>query len=166
MQDLRNDILKPHQKHQNLLAKDYFLEKRRRLLLHPTLDPTVNSSAKANQIVLYSNVDTFSYQWLLAIPNAGLGQVMTPREFRAAVSLRLLIPFSQAETPCTALGCNGTADPFGYHVLSCGGGDNQRKCRHDTVRDALYDLSRIAGFHPIKDAPVYIWQPCFVQPIC
>jgi hypothetical protein len=35
-----------------------------------------------------------------------------------------------------------------------GGEGNLRKHRHDLVRDALFDLSRVAGFSPIKDGPV------------
>ena len=138
--------------------------------MHLTLDTTVNSSAKANQIVLYSNVDTFSYQWLLAIPNAGLGQVMTPREFRAAVSLRLPTLFSQAETPCTALGCNGTADPFGYNVLSYVVEIISANLAIILFETHYMTYLVLRDVTPSKMLPCSVWAylatSAFVQPIC
>jgi hypothetical protein len=36
---------------------------------------------------------SLAFQWLLALPNAGFRQIMSPIEFRAALCFRLLIPF-------------------------------------------------------------------------
>jgi hypothetical protein len=42
-------------------------------------------------------------------------------------------------------------DIYGYHALVCRG---HQLPRHNTVRDALYDLLFKARFDPVKDAPV------------
>ena len=79
---------------------------------------------------------------------------MTPQEFRVALALRLLIPLTNAERPCEAQGCSLILDSFGYHALNCGGRGNLHKNRHDLVRDAIFDISLVAGFSPAKDGPV------------
>jgi hypothetical protein len=104
---------------------------------------------------LYGTVPnkSLSHQWLLALPNGGLGQVMTPVEFRSALHFRLLIPMRNCSSLCD-LCKKRDMDIFGYHALSCGGVGSRRTRRHNTVVDALYDISQGSGFHPTANAPV------------
>jgi hypothetical protein len=148
----RLEFSSPRLNHQKFLAKKYFNAKRLRLLSHPRLGSD-NPFSKSNRFVLDSACQPLASQWLLALPNAGLSQVMTPLEFRAALSYRLLIPITSL-SQCQALGCRGRLDPFGYHVTACGGNDNKRKLRHDIVVHGIFDLARLGGFHPIKDGKV------------
>ena len=87
---------------------------------------------------------------------------MQPREFRAALSLRLLIPLTarpsltRPSKLCQAEGCQAVADCYGYHTLSCQGKGCQFIPRHDILKWAIADLARKAGFHPEIEANV----PC------
>ena len=89
--------------------------------------------------------------WLFALPNGGLNQRMTPLEFQAAVCLRLLIPQFAPGSVCCQRTCSAAMDMYGYHALVCRG---HMMARHNTVRDALYDLMVKARFDPVKDAAV------------
>ena len=52
---------------------------------------------------------------------------------------------------CCQNTCTSAMDIYGYHALVCKG---HLLSRHNTVRDALYDLMVKARFNPMKDAPV------------
>jgi hypothetical protein len=70
-------------------------------------------------LVLDSAVNPFSSKWQkVVLPNVGLGQTMSPVEFRAICSMQLLIPIMK-EGICGE--CGKKADPMGYHVVTCGG---------------------------------------------
>ena len=56
--------------------------------------------------------------YLYAIPNRGLGQVMTLEEFRANMGLRLLIPIFSGLKTCSRPTCTQPMDPFGYHAIN------------------------------------------------
>ncbi|KAJ0759599.1 putative exostosin [Helianthus annuus] len=75
--------------------------------------------------------------FLLAIPIDGLGQHMSPVEYRTILKYRLMIPLF----------------PVDEHAVHC------RelpvfKYRHDLVRDVLFDIFRCAGISVKKEAPV------------
>jgi hypothetical protein len=96
-----------------------------------------------------------SSQWLLALPNDGLHKFMTPQIFRAAAHLRLLIPFSSSSCRCPN-GCGAQCDEFGYHLMAC---NKLTFHRHEMVSDALYDILRLAGFNPTRNAKIQCLGP-------
>jgi hypothetical protein len=109
-----------------------------------------------------ASVFSLSSDWLLAVPNPAYGQVMVPILFRAALALRMLIPFSSARASgrCPAHNCKfeGTSDRFGYHALSCLGAGNGMKNRHNTVVQAVSDLARQASLQPKIDPLIQCWK--------
>jgi hypothetical protein len=92
-----------------------------------------------------------SSQWLLALPNDRLHKFLTPDIFRAAAHLRLLIPFTSSPCRCPN-GCDTICDPFGYHLMAC---NKLTHHRHEMVADALYDILRLAGFNPTRNAQIH-----------
>ena len=101
--------------------------------------------------ILNSNCAFGASSWLFALPNGGMNQRMTPLEFQSAACFRLLIPQFVAGSRCCQQPCEKSMDIYGYHALVCGG---HLLPRHNTVRDALYDLMSKARFDPRKDADV------------
>ncbi|RYH05402.1 hypothetical protein EON65_44775 [archaeon] len=83
----------------------------------------------------------FTSQWLYAIPNSSLGQVMDLLEFRRALTFRMYLPLYEHPCPCPHPGSNWTLDVFGYHVFSCSAKNIGRHQRHDNV---IFSLSNIA----------------------
>ena len=77
--------------------------------------------------------------WLHAVPCEALAL------FRVLVKLRLRIPVATADVACPL--CDGVADRFGDHALSCPcGGD--RTQRHNRLRSVLAARTQAAGPHP------------------
>ncbi|KAL6547310.1 hypothetical protein OROMI_023031 [Orobanche minor] len=93
-----------------------------------------------------------SQDFLLVIPIEGLGQHMSPVEYRTTLKYRLMIPIFPVDETCIV--CRKAClDTFGEHVVHC------RellgfKYRHDMVRDVLFDVFRRAGVSAKKEAPV------------
>nr|GEU89910.1 putative reverse transcriptase domain, PPM-type phosphatase domain, protein phosphatase 2C family [Tanacetum cinerariifolium] len=90
--------------------------------------------------------------FLLVIPIDGLGQHMSPVEYRTILKYRVMIPlFSvNAKLPICRKAC---LDSFGEHVV------HYKellgfKYRHDMVMDILFDICRCAGISAKKEAPV------------
>jgi hypothetical protein len=147
---LRDPAL-PSPKLQLLNARKYYEFEHGKLLRHRHIlskDPETQHRFRA---VLDSNSNARASAWLFALPNAGLSQQMSPLEFQAAVSFRLLLPQFSHGTFCNQRTCTAAMDVYGYHSLVCRG---HLLPRHNTVRDALYDLLVRARFNPTKDAPV------------
>jgi hypothetical protein len=94
-----------------------------------TLPPSLNQQSLA---LLY-------YNYLFALPNHGLGQVMTKSEFHAHMALRLLMPQFSGLKICSRPTCHRDMDSFGYHALCCTG--QLMTQRHDTVAWALHILA-------------------------
>ncbi|GJV46673.1 hypothetical protein Tco_1431209 [Tanacetum coccineum] len=90
--------------------------------------------------------------FLLAIPIDGLGQHMSPVEYRSILKYRLMIPLFSVDAICPV--CRKAClDSFGEHVVHCK--ELPRfKHRHDIVRGALFDIRRRAGISAKKEAPV------------
>jgi hypothetical protein len=132
------------------MAEEFYRVKRCFMLNHKYIRNREATVQKHFDVVLESAIVPGASNWLLAMPNAGFGQRMNPKEFQAAVSLRLLIPLFPDGATCSSKKCGAPMDRFGYHGLVCKGA----LARHNLVRDALYDLMNLAGFHPLKDAPV------------
>jgi hypothetical protein len=134
------------------LARLFFEATRSRLLSHQYITSKDEATSRRFRAILDSNMFPGASAWLFALPNGGLGQRMSPLEFQSAASLRLLIPQFEVDAKCRQHKCTATMDIYGYHALVCRG---HLTLRHNTVRDALYDLLLKARFSPEKDAPVY-----------
>jgi len=136
---------------QSFLAQEYFKAKRDKLKLDRyILDKDIHTQRQFSAII-NSNCLSGTSAWLLALPNAGLRQCMTPMEFQAALCMRLLIPQFNLGSTCELNTCTKHMDRYGYHALVCRG---HMSDRHDIVRNSLIDLMRLAGFNPIREAGV------------
>ncbi|GJY27321.1 hypothetical protein Tco_0402047 [Tanacetum coccineum] len=90
--------------------------------------------------------------FLLAIPIDGLGQHMSPVEYRTILKYRLMIPLFPVDAICPV--CRKAClDSFGEHAVHCKELPGF-KYRHDMVRDVLFDICRRAGISVKKEAPV------------
>jgi hypothetical protein len=97
-------------------------------------------------------VDSVANHWLFAIPCEKYQQTMSPRDFRSALALRMLLPILPVSKQCN--NCSSVMDIYGYHALSCGGHSNSRTKRHDNLRDAVFEFLRLTNFNPTKNAKV------------
>ncbi|GJR21241.1 putative reverse transcriptase domain-containing protein [Tanacetum coccineum] len=90
--------------------------------------------------------------FLLAITIYGLGQHMSPVEYRTILKHRLMIPLFPVDAICPV--CRKAClDSFGKHAVHCK--EIPRfKYRHDMVRDVLFDICRRARISAKKEAPV------------
>ncbi|MFS7966563.1 putative exostosin [Helianthus anomalus] len=90
--------------------------------------------------------------FLLAIPIDGLGQHMSPVEYRTILKYRLMIPLFPVDEVCPV--CHKAClDSFVEHAVHCKELPGF-KYRHDLVRDVLFDIFRCAGISAKKEAPV------------
>ncbi|GKC28411.1 hypothetical protein Tco_1035705, partial [Tanacetum coccineum] len=88
----------------------------------------------------FTNKDT---DFLLAIPIDGIGQHMSPVEYRTILKYRLMIPLFPVDAICPV--CRKAClDSFGEHVVHCKELSGF-KYRHDMVRDVLFDIFRRVG---------------------
>ncbi|KAL7603985.1 hypothetical protein Lser_V15G19890 [Lactuca serriola] len=90
--------------------------------------------------------------FLLAIPIDGLGQHMSPVEYRTILKYRLMIPIFPAGEICPVCRKAGL-DSFGEHAVHCKELPGF-KYRHDMVRDVLFDIFKCAGVSAKKETPV------------
>ncbi|XP_076901857.1 uncharacterized protein LOC143556417 [Bidens hawaiensis] len=90
--------------------------------------------------------------FLSVVPIEGLGQCMSPVEYRAILKYRLMVPLFPVDDPCPV--CRKAClDSFGEHAVHCKELPGF-KYRHDLVRDVLYDVLKRAGISAKKEAPV------------
>jgi hypothetical protein len=150
---LTNSSLSPQSNLQLSMAREFYKVKRVTLMQHPYIQRAPENVRKQFHVVLESAVQPIASAWLFAIPNAGMFQRMNALEFQAAMALRLLMPLFSCEKECVAQSCSRPMDIYGYHALACHG--RLMINRHNLLRDALYDLSSMARFHPVKDADVH-----------
>jgi hypothetical protein len=92
--------------------------------------------------VLESSRQNHASAYLFALPNHGLNQVMSPKEFRADMALRLLIPKFSGKLICNKEKCCWPMDSHGYHAVNCRG---SHFARHEIVVKALHSLAYEAG---------------------
>ncbi|GKA76467.1 hypothetical protein Tco_0782928 [Tanacetum coccineum] len=83
----------------------------------------------------FMNKDT---DFLLAIPIDGLGQHMSPVEYRTILKYHLMIPLFLVDEICLVC-CKACLDSFGEHVVHCKELPGF-KYRHNMVRDVLFDV--------------------------
>jgi len=145
------DHMLPHHNLQNFMARVFYDSKRSRLLSHSYITAKEPRTQRRFLTILESNASFGASSWLLALPNGGMQQRMTPLEFQAAISYRLLMPQFSQQSKCFQNKCVSVMDIYGFHGLVCRG---HLLPRHNLVRDALFDLCLKAQFAPIKDAPV------------
>jgi hypothetical protein len=146
------ETIAPQSKHQLSMAHVFFAAKRSVILKHRYITRASADMRRRFQVVLDSAAEPVASAWLFALPNAGMNQRMTPSEFQVSLKFRLLIPQFPQGHQCQCTRCTVIMDIYGYHALICRG--KQRFERHQTVRDALYDLAVMARFTPVKDATV------------
>ncbi|GKD38767.1 hypothetical protein Tco_1258974 [Tanacetum coccineum] len=90
--------------------------------------------------------------FLLVILIDGLGQHMSPVEYRTNLKYRLMIPLFPVDAIC--LVCRKAClDSFGEHAVHCKELPGF-KYRHDMVRDVLFYICRRVGISAKKAAPV------------
>jgi hypothetical protein len=151
--ELYGETLQPQTKHQETMAHVFFAAKRTVLLDHDYIQRQSAQVRRRFRYVLDSAEQApLASSWLFALPNAGMNQRMAPREYQISLAFRLLMPQFPQNHRCQGKGCTRHMDEYGYHALFCTG--KTFFDRHQTVRDALYDLAKKAGFHPEKDANV------------
>jgi len=90
--------------------------------------------------------------FLLAIPIDGLGQHMSPVEYRTILRYRLMIQLFPIDEVCPV--CRKAClDTFGEHAVHCKELPGFMYI-HDFVRDVLFDIFRRARISVKKEAPV------------
>ncbi|GAU46859.1 hypothetical protein TSUD_385360 [Trifolium subterraneum] len=89
--------------------------------------------------------------FLLAIPIDGLGQHMSPVEYRTILKYRQMIPLFPADEICPVYR-KACLDRFGEHAVHCRELPGF-KYRHEFVRDVLFDVFKRAGISVKKEAP-------------
>ncbi|GKE19558.1 hypothetical protein Tco_1427135 [Tanacetum coccineum] len=90
--------------------------------------------------------------FLLAIPIDGLGQHMSPVEYRTILKYCLMIPLFLSDAICPV--CRKAClDTFREHAVHCKELPGF-KYRHDMVRDVLFDICRRDGIFVKKEAPM------------
>jgi hypothetical protein len=149
---LASETIAPHSKHQFSMAQIFNKAKRSALLQHSFLTTAADPLRRRFQVILDSAAQASASSWLFALPNAGMHQRMSPLEFQAAASFRLLIQQFPEGQQCQCSRCPAILDSFGYHSVICNG--RERFARHEAVRDALSSLASLARFHPKNNAPV------------
>nr|GEW14212.1 hypothetical protein [Tanacetum cinerariifolium] len=89
--------------------------------------------------------------FLLAIPIDGLGQHMSPVEYRTILKYRLMIPLFLVDAICPF--CRKAClDSLGEHAVHCKELPGF-KYQHDMVRDVFFDIYRRVGISAKKEAP-------------
>jgi hypothetical protein len=89
-----------------------------------------------------------SGDWLSCAPIKSLGLHLRPSEFVMALKYRLGVPIYASQGPCPA--CLRLSDRHGDHALCCGTG-GERISRHNSLRDAFFDVAVSAGLSPTKE---------------
>ncbi|MFS7972921.1 putative exostosin [Helianthus anomalus] len=77
---------------------------------------------------------------------------MSAIEYRAILKYRLMIPMYLEDETCPIC-CKACMDKYGEHAVYCKELPGF-KCRHDWVRDVLWDILKRAGISAKKEAPV------------
>jgi hypothetical protein len=145
------DIIGLPQHTQKQMASIYFKVKRVSMINDPYITRQDNEMQKKFFAVLESFRQPHASAYLFALPNYGLNQVMTAKEFRANMALRLLIPKFSGLLTCNKPKCAAKMDAYGYHAINCRG---SHFARHEGVVNALYLLLIEACLHPKKNAQV------------
>ena len=82
--------------------------------------------------------------WMLSTPVKDRGSDFSPIEWQALLCFRTGVPLRSISGHCAR--CGATLDVHGDHALACSASGLYR--RHNRVRDAIWELSRTAGWTP------------------
>ena len=86
--------------------------------------------------------------WLTVVPSPGLGLLLQPQEFVAALRLRLGHAIFSSDGPCPA--CGQPSDRMGVHAMNCAW-QGERIARHNALRDTLHATAAAAALGPAKE---------------
>ncbi|KAK2402907.1 hypothetical protein QL285_052393 [Trifolium repens] len=116
-------------------------------------DIEVNFQLTTRQKAIFGCLQAAHAQdFLLTIPIDGLGQHMSPVEYRTILKYCLMVPLFPVDEVCPV--CRKAClDKFGEHAVHCRELPGF-KYRHDLVRDVLFDVFKRAGVSVKKEAPV------------
>ena len=92
--------------------------------------------------------DSHAGDWLTVNPCPGLGLLLRPPEFVAAVRYRLGHPIFTSDGPCPA--CKQFSDKLGDHALNCAW-QGERIARHNWLRDELFNTASAACLGPTRE---------------
>jgi hypothetical protein len=134
---------------QKQLARIFFKVKRESVLRDKYITMQNIELQQRFLAILESVRQPHASAYLFVIPNPVLNQVFLPKEFRAIMALRLLIPIFSGILICNKEKCVSLMDPHGYHAVNCRG---SHFARHELVVDALHYLCFEAEFHPKRKA--------------
>jgi hypothetical protein len=150
-ESIKEQTLLPHNKKQKQLAMMLTSEIRSSAICKWTVKHKEDPYLSEKLLVLESATAPFTSLWQRVLPNSGLRQTMTDREFNITCMTQLVIPFMKGGT---CVECGKIADPMGYHNVTCTGTCNANHERHQVVVKAYNDVATVAGLHPRIDAPV------------
>ena len=86
--------------------------------------------------------------WLNVTPSPGLGLLLRPPEFVAALRYRLGHPIFTRDGPCPA--CGQFSDCLGDHAMNCAW-QGERISRHNSLRDTIHSTAVSAGLGPTRE---------------
>ena len=86
--------------------------------------------------------------WLTVVPSPGLGLLLRPPEFIAALRYRLGQPVFSRDGPCPA--CGQQSDRMGDHAMNCAW-QGERIARHNWLRDELFNTAVAACLGPTRE---------------
>ena len=115
------------------------------LLSHATQASDKRTTARLQSLTLAHASD-----YLNSIPSHTSGLSLLPQSFRFALLYRLGLPIYPTPDPhCPA--CGNQMDQYGDHTITCAT-ENERICRHDALRDIIFETANHAGLFPKKEA--------------
>ena len=103
--------------------------------------------------------DSHAGDWLTVVPSPGLGLLLHPAEFVAALRYRVGHPVFGVDGPCPA--CGQPSDRLGDHALNCAW-QGERIARHNSLRDRGIQIDETNAFRlytskqNCNDATVYV----------
>ena len=118
---------------------------------HHTFQDCLKAAGSLREIARFSSLslkDSHAGAWLSVVPSPGLGLLLRPSEFVAALRYRLGHPVFGSDGPCPA--CGQPSDLLGDHALNCAWQDEQI-ARHNSLRDTLHSIAVKAALGPTKE---------------
>ena len=134
-----------HNLTQKMLSAKIDLNNHHLLLEQLKAQGTVREVARFNSV---SIKDGHAGDFLSVVPSPGLGLLLRPPEFVAALRYRLGHPVFGSDGPCPA--CGQPSDRKGDHALNCAW-QGERIARHNSLRDALHSTAVKAALGPTKE---------------
>ena len=118
---------------------------------HHTLLENLKAAGSLREVARFLSVslkDAHAGDWLTVPPSPGLGLLLRPSEFVAALRYRLGHPVFASDGPCPA--CGQPSDRLGDHALNCAW-QGERIARHNSLRDTLHSAAAKAALGPTKE---------------